>query len=125
MKNINSLLAKNTNQESTFKNDFNNIIISQVNDYDNFNGELKASLRLFLDDIIKNGCVSGIITDFIYNSDCKNFYIKHIDDLENFVQDYQESTGTILQINTPRYTFVVWLCFEEYCYNLRNLVFGE
>ena len=125
MKNINSLLAKNTNQESTFKNDFNSIIRSKVNDYDNCNGELKASLRLFLEDVISHGCVSGMIEDFIYHNDCKTFYIKHIDDLEDFIQDYQESTGANLKTTNPRYTFVVWLCFEEYCYNLRNAVFGD
>ena len=66
-----------------------------------------------------------MIPDFVYHDDCKEFYIKHIDDLEDYVIDIEEQIGEPVR-NTyklPRYTFVVWLCFEELCRELYVSIF--
>jgi hypothetical protein len=111
-----------TLKENRFSNlevskDFNNIILNKIQGYD---GKKKDQLKAFLEDMQKGGCISGMVGDFIYHNDCKNFYIKHIDELEEMKQDYEEEIGEPIKNrhNLPHYTFVVWLCFEEYCYNI-------
>ena len=73
----------------------------------------------------KGGCISGMIGDFIYHADCKNFYVKFIDELEEFKTELEEQIGEPVKNrhDLPHYTFVVWLCFEEYCYKVYNGLF--
>lgn len=97
--------------------EFNKIIESNMSGYD---GKKKEQLESFLNDLQKSGCVSGMISEFIYNNDCKKFYIEHIDDLEEIKSDREDSLGEPIQNrhSLPHYTFLCWLCFEEYCYDL-------
>jgi hypothetical protein len=130
MKNLNELIESNPVMKGnnySFIEEFNRIIEDKVNNYDNFAGEEKANLRSFLEDVQKSGCISGMIGEFIYHADNKAFYIKHIDDLEYYMQDIEESLGQAIpnRHDLVHYTFVVWVCFEEYCYSLYNEVFEQ
>lgn len=79
----------------------------------------------FFDDLAKGGCASGMVGMFIYNSDCKKFYIDHIDDMEEFVEDLEEELGEPIRNNKsiPHYTFVCWLCYEELAYSIVRTLF--
>ena len=128
MEQLTKLIESNpVNQEFTFAPEFNEIIKSHVQNYDNFAGEDKASLRSFLEDMQKGGCQSGMIGEFIYHADNKDFYIKHIEDLEEYKQELEDSIGEAIanRQNLVHYTFIVWLCFEEYCYTLYNAIFEQ
>lgn len=104
--------------------EFNNIILDSL---DNYDGKKKEQLKSYLNDVLNAGCQSGFVSEFIYNSDCKEFYIKHIDELEEMRTDYEEELGE--QINNkqrlPHYTFMCWFCFEQYCYDLQSVLFDE
>lgn len=102
-------------------NDFNAIILSKAQDY----GKGKEALKSFFDDLQRGGCISGLIGEFIYHSDCKAFYIKHIDALESYKEDLEEQMGEpiVNRHDSPHYTFMCWLCFEEYCYSLYREIF--
>ena len=104
------------------KTDFDKIIISHTTGNYRKN---KASLKSFFEDMQKGGCMSGMIGEFVYHADCKTFYIKHIEDLEDFKQELEDSIGEPIKNrhNLVHYTFVVWLCFEEYCYQVYNSIF--
>lgn len=82
----------------------------------------------FFEDLLRGGCISGMIGMFIYHSDCKRFYIDHIDSMENYVEDLEEELGESIK-NTqkqPHYTFVCWLCYEELAIRIaRELWEGE
>lgn len=69
----------------------------------------------FFEDLCKNGCISGIIGLLVYNSDCKQLYCDHIDDMEDFKQQLEESLGEPItnRHKLPHYTFMCWLCYEE------------
>lgn len=113
-------LAKSNYTNKSFTESFNEIIDREVSDY---NGNIKEKLSSFLDDM-RHGCQSGMIGDFIYNSDCKDFYIAHIDDLEEMKEDMEDQMGDIKNSQKlPHYTFMCWLCFEEYCYDLQRTIF--
>ncbi|KIA95650.1 MULTISPECIES: hypothetical protein [unclassified Flavobacterium] len=96
---------------------FNKIILS---DLDSYNGTKKEQLKSFLEDLQNGGCMSGMISEFIYHSDCKEFYIGHLDDLENIKDEIEDSLGESVKNRhrLPHYTFMCWLCFEEYCYDI-------
>ena len=104
--------------------EFNTIILDTLPNYD---GTKKQQLKSYLQDLQKGGCISGMVNEFIYNSDCKEFYIKHIDDLEEIKTDLEDSIGESIKNRheLPHYTFVCWVAFEEYCYNLYNIIFEE
>lgn len=100
--------------------DFNTIIINKAEQY----GEGKPALKSFFEDLQHGGCISGLIGEFIYHYDCKQFYIKHIDALEEYREEIEEQLGEpiVNRHKAPHYTFMCWLCFEEYCNELyRNL----
>ena len=44
----------------------------------------------FFKDLNYGGCASGLIGMFIYNTDCKKFYINHIDSMEDFKENLGE-----------------------------------
>lgn len=96
---------------------FNKIILSDLGSYD---GTKKEQLKSFLEDLQNGGCMSGMISEFIYHADCKKFYIQHLDDLENIREDLEDSLGEAVKNRhrLPHYTFMCWLCFEEYCFEI-------
>lgn len=120
---INKLLEKSSYKHLQVAKEFNRIISEKISGYD---GGIKDKLKAFLEDMT-HGCQSGMIRDFIYNSDCKKFYIKHIDELEEMKADLENSIRAPIENKQqlPHYTFMCWLCFEEYCYNLDNIIFNN
>lgn len=81
----------------------------------------------FFHDLSYGGCASGMIGMFIYHSDCKRFYINHIDDLEAFVEDLEENLGEPIKNkdHQPHYTFICWLCYEELGFSIARTLYPE
>lgn len=74
----------------------------------------------FFNDLTHGGCISGMIGMLIYNSDCKDIYIEHIDSMECFKEDFEEELGEpiVNQKRLPHYTFMCWFCYEELAYRI-------
>jgi hypothetical protein len=123
-KKLENYLSKSNYTDKTFTEEFNKIISEEIEGY---NGTIKEQLKSFFNDLQHGGCQSGMISEFIYNSDCKDFYIKHIDDLEEMKEELEDNLGEPIQNRNslPHYTFLCWLCFEEYCYDLYNQIFED
>lgn len=115
-------LKQSSYSEYRVSDAFNQIILRSITSYD---GKRKTQLKSFFIDLQTGGCISGMICEFIYHSDCKEFYIEHIDDLENIRTELEEAIGEPIEnrFQAPHYTFVCWLCFEEYCFDLYNNLF--
>ena len=118
------LFEKSIYKDLDVVKEFNTIILDALPNYD---GKKKQQLKSYFEDLQRGGCMSGMVSEFIYNSDCKDFYIIYIDDLEDIKTDLEDSIGDPItnRYNLPHYTFVCWLTFEEYCYNLYNIIFEE
>lgn len=101
--------------------EFDRIIINKAEGY----GKGKKALKSFFKDLQHGGCISGLIGEFIYNSDCKEFYIRHIDALKDFKQELEDELGEPIKNRhgVPHYVFMCWLCFEEYCFDAHNRLF--
>lgn len=87
-----------------------------VNDY-SFSDELKEIFQTQIADYEKGagffedlayGCASGILGDFIYYSDTKDFYLRHMDDIDNYINDLGESFGEPIKLGEPRFNYAVW-----------------
>ena len=104
-------------EELSFEEDFKAIINEKLQDYD--------SPQNFFEDLQQGGCLSGLINEFIYNKDCKDFYIKHIDDMEFMREDIEDNIGEAIKNRhkLPHYVFMCHLCFEEYTYRIYNEIF--
>ena len=76
----------------------------------------------FFQDLLCGGCASGIIGMFIYHSDCKDFYINHIDSMEDFVEELEDELGSAIKNETKmlHYTFICWVCYEELAFRIAN-----
>src|ERR1700728_2917089 len=109
-------------QDYSFADAFNQIIWEQK---DGYSGTTKKKIESFLNDMQKGGCQSGIIGDFVYHADCKKFYIEHINSLEDMKNEMTEQLGEEIsnRQELPHYTFMCWLCFEEYCYDIYRTVY--
>ena len=96
---------------------FHKIILSGLESY---GGNKKEQLKSFLEDLQSGGCISGMISEFIYHADCKKFYIQHLEDLENIWEEIEDSLGEAVKNRhrVPHFTFMCWLCFEEYCFDI-------
>ena len=49
-----------------------------------------------LQDIVDHGCSSGILSEVIYNSDCKLVFHEFEENIVDIIKDYEEDTGTDL-----------------------------
>lgn len=76
----------------------------------------------FFQDLQQGGCGSGMIGMFIYNTDCKKFYIDHIDSMEDFVEEFEDELGCPIKNENrlPHYTFICWICYEELAFKIAN-----
>lgn len=122
MKTIEKLLNSVNLENYSFNQEFNDIILTHAINYD---GNAKNKLKSFFEDLQHGGCISGLIGEFVYHSDCKEFYINHIEDLEDFKMELDNQIGEPINNRDKivHYTFIVWLVFEEYCYNIYNQLF--
>lgn len=112
---ISEFIEDNYNIEYDFQWDLLEDIVQHIIGYED--------PKRFFKDISYGGCKSGLIGMFIYNSDCKKFYIDNIDGMEDYFKSLEDELG--IKINngddTPRYTFVCWVCYEEFCRQLSSL----
>lgn len=101
---------------------FKEIILSDLDSYD---GTKKEQLKSYLEDLQRGGCMSGMISQFIYHADCREFYVAHLDDLESIREQLEDSLGEAVKNRhrLPHYTFICWLCFEEYCFDIYRKAF--
>ncbi len=79
----------------------------------------------FFKDLSYGGCMSGMIGMLIYNDDCKKIYIDNIDDMEAFIEEFEDEIGEPVKNRDrlPHYTFVCWVCYEELAYSIAKTLF--
>lgn len=68
----------------------------------------------FFSDLAYGGCRSGMMGEFVYTDDCKEFYLKHMDDLEAYKRDLEDDLGqSITDDDLTHAELVTWLVVEE------------
>lgn len=68
----------------------------------------------FFSDLAYGGCRSGMMGEFVYTQDCKEFYVKHMDDLEAYKRDLEDDLGQLITDDDLTHAeLVTWLVVEE------------
>lgn len=94
--------------EYSFSADMQEILLDHMSRYDN---PLTG-----LEEITTHGCVSGVLTDFIYHSDTREFYRQHMDSIEDFISDLEDDLGEHIDLSassTNHFTGATWLVAEQ------------
>jgi hypothetical protein len=110
----------------SFCEEFAEILADEAQYYHNNDDEDPAEgLRKWLEDLQRGGCISGMVGAFIYHAQTKEFYIKHLDDLEEFKSSLEDNLGEPIRNrhHSQHTDFMCWLCFEEFCYNIYSELF--
>ena len=101
---------KNLKGESELKNAVIEIALDHIDDYDNGVD--------YFEDIISNGCVSGIVGELIYYYQTEEFFNKHANEIFDLYNDLVEEFGQIdMELSKNN---LAWFAFEE---TLRNIAY--
>ena len=87
------------------KNNLRSAVAKEAIGYDN--------IENFFTDLMKHGCVSGMINSLIYYKDTHHFYDTHYDEIETLREDAEENVGEPLKIEGDMKNFFAWFAFEE------------
>jgi len=104
-------------------------VLSMINSYSK---DYDDGVESFINDLLKGGCQSGMISELIYYSDTVKFYRKYQDEIDILLQDTIESIGgSLLDIfgdkwdetdplahNNRNLNLLAWFAFEETAFNL-------
>lgn len=101
-----------------------------VDDY-SFSEELKRiykghvesypGVKDFFNDLAYGGCRSGMIGEFVWAEEIKEFYVKHIDDLESYKRDLEEDLGEpIMDKDLSHPELVTWLVVEDVAHRVSD-----
>ncbi len=67
----------------------------------------------YLSDLLQHGCQSGIVSGLIYYTDTKDFFIRHMEEIDELRGELEDSLGEPLKIGTPAYNWLAWFGYEE------------
>ena len=71
---------------------------------------------LYIKNVAEHGCSGGNCKDLIYYTDTEAFYAKHADEIEEMLEEYEDSTGENVlaraQIGGNLRNFLAWWSYE-------------
>lgn len=70
----------------------------------------------FFNDLLTNGCVSGMVSSLIYYTDTHAFYDEHYDEIEQLRLQAEEDQGQPLCVHGDYKNFMAWFAFEQTAY---------
>jgi hypothetical protein len=74
----------------------------------------------FISDVLKSGCVSGVVRKLIYYTDTHAFFDRFYGEIEELRQEWEENTGEAIKIKNDLKNDLAWFGFEETIYWLAN-----
>lgn len=94
--------------ENIRSKEYNNIraaVIDEAFDYED--------IVNFFTDLLKHGCISGMVGSLIYYTDTHKFYDTHYDEIEELRNRLEEDFGESLKSGGDLKNWYAWLAFEE------------
>ena len=87
--------------ESDLKDNVIDIILNHIDDYEN--------PIIFLEDVLQYGCSSGMVSELIYFSETKCFFIKHMEEIFEIYNNVKDNLSSDFEIDANNLS---WLAFE-------------
>ncbi len=72
----------------------------------------------FFNDLMKYGCISGMISILVYYCDTHEFFIKHYNEIASLRYEYEELNGVSLKPEGDLMNWYSWFAFETVARNL-------
>lgn len=81
----------------------------------------------YFEDVRFGGCASGVTMASNDMYVCKDFYIKHLDDIQRYIRKYEEEFGESVswRTNVPYPVFAYWFVYEAFCDEIAKKLFEE
>lgn len=67
----------------------------------------------FFTDLLKHGCISGMVCSLIYYADTHAFFDTHYSEIETLREETEDNLGMPLTIKGDMKNFLAWFAFEE------------
>lgn len=86
------------------------------------NGSDRAAFNNAVSDLT-SGMDTGVVGEIIYDSDCRDLFLEHYDEIMEYIEELEEKTGepVVNRKKLPLHTFYVWVFFEDIYYRLIEL----
>lgn len=76
---------------------------------DKIKDEGEEETKLYIQDILTYGCSSGIVTSLISYTDTKKFFIKHMDEIFNILNESMQEESRLLELDANK---LAWFGYE-------------
>lgn len=76
---------------------------------DKIKDEGEEETKLYIQDVLMYGCSSGIVTSLISYTDTKKFFIKHMDEIFNILNESMQEESRLLELDTNK---MAWFGYE-------------
>ncbi|SDR67058.1 hypothetical protein SAMN05216503_0233 [Polaribacter sp. KT25b] len=106
-KQLQKVLAENPNTVKA-------CVIQEAFDYHNITD--------FFEDLLQNGCSSGMISSLIYYRDTEKFFDFHYEEIMDLKTEFEESTGEVMHIPHQLKNHLAWFSFEQVAYDLADFL---
>lgn len=90
-------------------------VLDSVDNYGNYTG--------YLEDVMKGGCASGIVSSLIYYTDTHEFYNNHAEECESLMNEIVHATGVPFDFKGQDVrNALAWLGYEVRAQQLLDLL---
>lgn len=97
--------------ESTLKDNVIDIILNHIDDYEN--------PITFLEEVLQYGCSSGMVSELIYFTETKCFFIKHMEEIFDIYNEVKDNLSPDFEVDSNNLS---WLAFEHVVNEIYNEV---
>ncbi|WP_431167641.1 DUF7222 domain-containing protein [Tenacibaculum halocynthiae] len=74
----------------------------------------------FFAHLTEYGCISGMIPSLTYYGDTESFFDTHYEEIISLKSNFEEATGTTLQISHQVKNYLAWFAFEQVAHQLTS-----
>ena len=78
-----------------------------------FDPDSDGNTLRFFEDLLQNGCISGMVPSLVYYMDTETFFDKHYHEIMELKKEYEDAIGQPLDIPYHLKNYLAWFAFEE------------
>lgn len=82
-------------------------------------------VKSVLNDLLRSGCDSGMVSHLIYYCDTHRFYRKYMDEIHKLMDEAEDASGEPLLVKYDRANWYAWFGFEEMAFKISELLEAE